>query len=95
MHLWLQISVLLISLDAVYNFINSMIKGSKYCSEVMKKHFKKELVMTTKDNEDFMNTTKCWVSDNSYIDGDVKEIIVISLENIEALCREIVISTLN
>ena len=51
--------------------------------------------MTTKDNEDFMNSTKCWVSDNSFIDGDVKEIIVISLENIEALCREILISTLN
>ena len=27
--------------DAVYNFINSMIEESKYCSEVMKKHFNK------------------------------------------------------
>ena len=34
--------------DAVYNFISSMIKGSKYCSDVMKKHFNKELVMTKK-----------------------------------------------
>ena len=32
--------------DAVYNFINSMTEESKYCSEVMKKHFNKELVMT-------------------------------------------------
>ena len=32
--------------DAVYNFINSMIKESKYCSDVIKKHFNKELVMT-------------------------------------------------
>ena len=32
--------------DAVYNFINSMIKESKYCKEVMKKPFKKEFVMT-------------------------------------------------
>ena len=27
--------------NAVYNFINSMIEESKYCSEVMKKHFNK------------------------------------------------------
>ena len=37
--------------DAVYNFINSMIKESKYCSDVMKKHFNKELVMTKEDND--------------------------------------------
>ena len=24
--------------DAIYNFINSMIEESKYCSDVMKKH---------------------------------------------------------
>ena len=28
-----------------------MIKESKYCSEVMKKHFNKELVMTKEDNK--------------------------------------------
>ena len=41
--------------DVVYNFINSMIEESKYCSDVMKKNFNKELVMTKKDNEDFGN----------------------------------------
>ena len=49
-----------------------MIKESKYCSDVMKKHFNKELVMTKKDNEDFENSTKCWICDNDYIDNDVK-----------------------
>ena len=34
--------------DALYNFFNSMIKESKYCSDLMKKHFTKELVMTVK-----------------------------------------------
>ena len=58
--------------DAVYNFINSMIEESKYCSNVMKKHFNKELVMTKKDNRDFENSTKCWICDNAYVDGDVK-----------------------
>ena len=34
-------------------FISSMNQESKYCSDVMKKHFNKELAMTSKDNEDF------------------------------------------
>ena len=34
---------------AVYNFINSIIEESKYCSDVMKKHFNKELLMTCDD----------------------------------------------
>ena len=38
---------------AVYNFINSITEESKYCTEVIKKHFNKELVMTKEDNEDF------------------------------------------
>ena len=31
------------------NFIYSVIEESKYCNEVMKKHFNKELVMTKED----------------------------------------------
>ena len=46
---------------------------SKYCSDVMEKHFNKELVMTKKDNEDFQNSTTCRICDNNYIDNDVKE----------------------
>ena len=48
--------------DTVYNFINSMIKERKYCSDVMSKE----------DNEGFKNSTKCWIWDNDYIDNDVK-----------------------
>ena len=57
--------------DAVYNFVNSLIEESKYCNDVMKKHFNKKLVMTKKDNEDFENSSKCWICD-VYVDGDVK-----------------------
>ena len=39
--------------NAVYNFMESVIKESKYCSEVMKKHYNKELVMTKEDNGNF------------------------------------------
>ena len=31
--------------DAVYNCIISMIEESKYCTDVMKKHFNKKLVI--------------------------------------------------
>ena len=53
--------------DAVCKFIDHMIKESKYYSDVMKKHFNKELVMTKEDKKDFQNSTKCWIYDNHYI----------------------------
>ena len=60
-----------------------MIKESKYCSDVMKNYFNKELVMTKGDNENLKSSTKCWICDD-----DVKiiivtsyQIIVISIEN--------------
>ena len=58
--------------DAVYNFINSMIKESEYCNDLMKRHFNKELVMTKKDDEYFENSTKCCICDNDCIDGEIK-----------------------
>ena len=45
--------------NVVFNFINSMIKESKYCSDLMKKHFNKDLPKTKDDKEDFTNPTKC------------------------------------
>ena len=47
--------------DAVYNFISVMIEQSKYCSDMMKKHFNKKLLVTKKGDEDFENSTKCWI----------------------------------
>ena len=49
-----------------------MIEEIKYCNDVMKKHSNKGVVMTTKDSEDFENSTKCLICDNAYFDGDVK-----------------------
>ena len=58
--------------DAAYNFINSVIEESKYCSDAMKKYFNKELVMTKEDNENFKNSSKCWICDIDYVNNDVK-----------------------
>ena len=49
-----------------------MHEESKYYSDEMNKHFRKELVMTKKDDEDFGNATKCWIYDNIYVNSDVK-----------------------
>ena len=38
----------------------------------MKKHINTELVMTKENNEDFKNSTKCWICNDDYIDNDVK-----------------------
>ena len=57
-----------LSEGAIYSFINSMIKESKYCSDVFKNHFNKELVLTKEVNEDFQNSTKYRICDNDYID---------------------------
>ena len=48
-----------------------MIDKRKCCSDVMKKHFNKELVMTKK-SEDYDNSAKFWICDKGYFDGDVK-----------------------
>ena len=67
-----------------------MIKESKYCTDIMKKHFNKELVMTKKDNEDFKNSTKCWicdvkVRDNFHITGKYRTSMQI-LNGLVVLC---------
>ena len=49
-----------------------MIEESEYSSDVTKKYFNKELKMTERDNEDFKNSTKCWICVNDYVDNDVK-----------------------
>ena len=38
-----------------------MIEESKYCNDVMKKYFNKELVMTNEYDKDFRNSSKCWI----------------------------------
>ena len=43
-----------------------------YCSEVRKKRFNKKLVTTKEYDEDFDNSTKCWICNNTYVDDDIK-----------------------
>ena len=38
----------------------------------MKKHFNKELLVPKEDYEDFEISTKCWICNNVYFNGDNK-----------------------
>ena len=65
-----------IELRLILTNVKNMLLVVKCYSEVIKKYFNKELVMTKKDNEDFKNSSKCWICDNTYVDGDVNRITV-------------------
>ena len=41
--------------DALYYFINTMIKQSEYCTNIMKKYFNQELLMTMKILKTLLN----------------------------------------
>ena len=49
-----------------------MIEERRNCSDVMKEYFNKELVTAIENDEDFENSTKCWICENIYVDGDLK-----------------------
>ena len=49
-----------------------MIEESKHCSEAMKKYFNKIFVMTKKYNENFKNSTNCWICNSDYVNNDFK-----------------------
>ena len=38
---------------------------------MIKKHFNKELAMN-KENKNFERSTKCWICNNTFVEGDVK-----------------------
>ena len=43
-----------------------MVDEHKNYSDMTKNYFDKELAMTTKDNEDFKNSPRCWILDVFY-----------------------------
>ena len=58
--------------DAVHKFITNMVEESKFCSRVMKEHFNKKLLMTNEDDKTFESSTKCWICNNTFVEGDIK-----------------------
>ena len=51
-----------------------MVQQSKYCSRVIKKHFRKEFVVAKENDENFGSSTKCWIPGNNFVEDNVKVI---------------------
>ena len=57
--------------NAVYKFMEKMLKEVEYCKTVIKKHFNKPLVMTEVDEQHFKTMDGCHICGEKYTDKDV------------------------
>ena len=58
--------------NAVYRFIEAILKDYDYCKKIIKKHFNKNLIMSAKEEERFQLTNSCWIFDKLFDVGDDK-----------------------
>ena len=57
---------------AVYEFMEKMLEEVKYCKNIMKKEFNKQLIMTDNDELSFKLEQKCHICEESYKDKEVR-----------------------
>ena len=53
-------------------FISYILEDLQYCNEIIKKHFKKELVMSKKDTKHFKTANKCHLCNKLYTEKDIR-----------------------
>ena len=58
--------------NAVYRFIESILKERSYCQKIIKKHFYKNLVMSAEDEERFQLSNICWICNKLFDAGNNK-----------------------
>ena len=58
--------------NAVYKFMEKMLEEVKYCKNIMKKEFKKQLIMTDNDKLSFKLERKCHICEGFYKDKDIR-----------------------
>ena len=60
---------------AINEFITMILKEYEYCSNIMKKYFNKNLIMTVEEEEIFQLSNKCWICDKLFdlIDEKVRD----------------------
>ena len=58
--------------NAVYKFMEKMLKEAEYCKAVIKKHFNKPLVMTEVHEQHFKTMDGCHICGEKYTDKDVR-----------------------
>ena len=59
--------------NAVYKFIEVILKEYQYCQKVMKKHCNKDLIMSEKEDGQFRLSNTCWICEK-LIDDDDEEV---------------------
>ena len=59
-------------INAAYEFIKSILKKHKYCKEIMKDQFNKNLVMTVKEEYLFQQSNNCWICKKIFDNEDEK-----------------------
>ena len=57
---------------AVYKFMEKMLEEVKYCKNIMKKEFNKQLITTDNDDLSFKLEQKCHICEESYKDKDIR-----------------------
>ena len=57
---------------AVYKFMEKMLEEVKYCKNIMKKEFNKQLITTDNDELSFKLELKCHICEESYKDKDIR-----------------------
>ena len=58
--------------NAAYNFIEAILEEYEYCKKVMKKHFKKNLIMTEEREKQFQSSNVCWICEKLIKDDNGK-----------------------
>ena len=58
--------------NAAYRFIEAIIKEYDYCKEMIKTHFKKNLILSAGEAEKVQLSNSCWICNKLFDAGDNK-----------------------
>ena len=58
--------------NTISRFIKAILKEYDYCKKVIKKHFNKNLIMSTKEEERLQLSFSCWICNKLFDVGDDK-----------------------
>ena len=58
--------------NTAYEFIRAILQEYKYCKNIMKKHFNKNLIMSEEEEHLFQHSNSCWICKKIINDDDEK-----------------------
>ena len=57
---------------STYKFMNAMLDEVKYCRNIMKNHFNKDMVLTKENKKDFKKADVCHICNKKYVEKDIR-----------------------